>query len=135
MDIHFHDRIPGGLAMNQSRFIPLVMRYLVGFLAALALSVLSYLVVTSQVLPTSHMVMAVLLLLAVIQLVVQLVCFLHLSLEGRARARTMTFGFTILMMLVVVIGSLWIMKNLDYRMGMTGEAMNEYMKAQNKKGF
>ena len=121
--------------MNQSRFIPLVMRYLVGFLAALALSVLSYLVVTSQVLPTSHMVMAVLLLLAVIQLVVQLVCFLHLSLEGRARARTMTFGFTILMMLVVVIGSLWIMKNLDYRMGMTGEAMNEYMKAQNKKGF
>jgi len=39
------------------------------------------------------------------------------------------------MMLVIVIGSLWIMQNLDYRMGMSGEAMNEYMKEQNKKGF
>lgn len=121
--------------MNQARFKPLVIRYMVGFLAALALSIASYVVVTSGVLPTSHLVMAVLLLLAAIQLVVQLVCFLHLSFDGRARTRAMTFGFTILMMLVVVIGSLWIMKNLDYRMGMSGEAMNEYMKAQNKKGF
>jgi hypothetical protein len=37
--------------------------------------------------------------------------------------------------MIIVVGSLWIMKNLDYRMGMSSEAMNEYMKTQNTKGF
>ena len=79
--------------------------------------------------------MAVLLTLATVQLIVQLACFLHLGISGRSRTRTVSIVFTFLMMLVVVLGSLWIMKHLDYRMGMSGEAMNEYMKAQNKKGF
>lgn len=121
--------------MNQPRFNALALRYAVGFGAALFLSIGSYVVVTERWIVSPYATMAVLLLLASIQLVIQLVCFLHLSVNGRARGRAMTFGFTILMMLVVVIGSLWIMRNLDYRMGMSGEAMNEYMEAQNKKGF
>lgn len=121
--------------MNQLELNRLVVRYVIGFGAALCLSVAAYLVATGNWLDSAAATMAVLLVLAVVQLIVQLVCFLHLSLEGRSRNRTLSFGFTILMMLIIVVGSIWIMNNLDYRMGMSGEAMDEYMKAQNKKGF
>jgi cytochrome o ubiquinol oxidase operon protein cyoD len=121
--------------MNQPQFSQLLIRYVIGFAAALCLSVLSYLIVTKGIFASAVATMAVLLLLATIQLVVQLVCFLHLGVHGRSRSRTMTLGFTMLMMLVIVIGSLWIMRNLEYRMGMSGEAMSDYMQSQNKKGF
>jgi cytochrome o ubiquinol oxidase operon protein cyoD len=121
--------------MNNTDFNRLASKYVLGFGAALVLSVLSYLMVTGGWFASSVLTMAVLLLLATIQLVIQLVCFLHLGFGGRSRGRTLTLTFTIVMMLVIVIGSIWIMQNLDYRMGMSGDDMNHYMQAQNKKGF
>lgn len=121
--------------MNQIQFNQLVIRYVIGFAAALCLSVLSYIVVVEGWFDTPTTTMAGLLILAVIQLVIQLVCFLHLNGRGRSRGRAMTLGFTLLMMLVVVIGSIWIMNNLEYRMGLSGQEMEDYMQAQNKKGF
>lgn len=121
--------------MNKSEFMNLAIRYVIGFGAALCMSVLSYLAVTEGWSDSPHITMAVLLAFASIQLVIQLVCFLHLGVHGRSRGRSVTLGFTILMMLIIVIGSLWIMRNLDYHTGTSGDAMNEYMKAQNKKGF
>lgn len=121
--------------MKELDFTRILARYLIGFGAALILSVASYVIVTNQLVDSSTGAMGVILTLAVIQLIVQLVCFLHLGVGGRSRDRTITLSFTIIMMLVIVIGSLWIMRNLDYRMNMSGEAMNEYMQRQNKKGF
>ncbi len=120
--------------MNQAQFTPMLIRYVIGFLIALLLSVISYLVVTTGTFD-AVMTMGIILSLAVVQLIAQLIFFLHLDIKGRSATRTATFLFTVAMMLVIVIGSIWIMRNLDYRMGMSGEAMNEYMKAQNKKGF
>jgi cytochrome o ubiquinol oxidase operon protein cyoD len=121
--------------MNQTDFNQLATKYVFGFGTALVLSVLSFIIVTGGWFASSAGTMAILLLLASIQLIIQLVCFLHLGFSGRARSRTLTLSFTILMMLVIVIGSIWIMQNLDYRMGMSGEDMNHYMQTQNKKGF
>jgi len=117
-----------------SEFNRLLMRYVVGFMSALLLSVGSYLIATSGASAAART-MAIILVLAVAQLVCQLIFFLHLDIRGRSVGRTVSFIFTIIMMLVVVVGSLWIMRNLDYRMGMSPEAMNDYMQAQNKKGF
>jgi len=121
--------------MKNSDFIRLLNKYLFGFGAALALSGISFVVATGQWVTSAVGAMAILLLLASVQLVIQLVCFLHLGFDGRSRSRTLTISFTIIMMLIIVIGSLWIMRNLDYRMGMSGQDMNEYMQEQNKKGF
>lgn len=121
--------------MNEHQFIAAVRKYVLGFLLALVLSVAGYVIVTGKLITDASTVMAVLLALAVLQLIIQLVCFLHLGLGKRSGSRTVTFIFTATMMLVIVIGSLWIMKNLDYRMGMSPEAMDEYMLEQNKKGF
>lgn len=121
--------------MSRSDFNRLLGKYIFGFGAALVLSVLSFVIVTAEWVTSAVGTMAIILLLASVQLVIQLVSFLHLGFEGRSRSRTLTISFTIVMMLIIVIGSLWIMRNLDYRMGMSSSDMNDYMQEQNKKGF
>lgn len=121
--------------MNKSPLKKLVIKYVIGFVSALVLSTAAYVIVVEHWFDTGFTTMAVLLLLATVQLVIQLVCFLHLGVKDRSRTRTFTITFALVMMLVIVVGSLWVMKNLDYRMGMSSDAMNEYMIEQNKKGF
>jgi cytochrome o ubiquinol oxidase operon protein cyoD len=54
--------------------------------------------------------------LAVVQLFVQLYFFLHMGDESKPRWNLMAFLFMLLVLVIVVFGSLWIMKNLDYHM-------------------
>ena len=121
--------------MSQPRLAPLVIKYVLGFLSALILSTMAYLLVVEGWFESAATTMIVLLLLATLQLIIQLICFLHLGMSGRSRSRTFTITFTLIMMMVIVVGSLWVMRNLDYRMGTSSDAMNEYMLEQNKKGF
>jgi cytochrome o ubiquinol oxidase operon protein cyoD len=54
---------------------------------------------------------------AILQLIVQVVCFLRLNYSTeQARMNVMSFIFTIVTLAVIVGGSLWIMWSLDYRM-------------------
>lgn len=59
-------------------------------------------------------IVAVITALAVCQLAVQLVFFLHLGSESKPRWNVYSFVFMVLMVLTIVIGSIWIMYNLDY---------------------
>lgn len=54
--------------------------------------------------------------LAVIQLFVQVVCFLRLNASEEGRWELMPFLFTLFVVGVVVCGSLWIMISLNYNM-------------------
>lgn len=65
--------------------------------------------------------------LAVVQLLVQLLFFLHLGEERGPRWNLMTFLFAGLVVFIVVIGSLWIMYNLDYNMTHTPEELDRIM--------
>lgn len=123
--------------MNQNRdFKQVLSIYAIGFAAALLLSVASYLIVTEKLFGgVAWVTMFVLLILATVQLIVQLVCFLHLRVDRDPLSRTGTFIFAISTVLIIVVGSLWIMQNLDYRMHTSPEAMYEFMIEQNKKGF
>jgi len=53
--------------------------------------------------------------LAVIQMFVQLIFFLHLGKENKPRWNTLIFAFMLLVLLIVVLGTLWIMHSLDTR--------------------
>ncbi len=99
--------------------------YIVGFVLSLATTLLAYFFVVNHVWPKETLIYIVM-GIAVVQLVVQLVFFLHL---GRGnRWKLLTFWFAVLVVLVVVVGSLWIMNNLDYNMmQMSPEQMNQYM--------
>lgn len=111
-----------------------VWRYFAGFGMALALTAIAFWCVTGQA-ATGGALIAMLMLLAVAQLMVQLVFFLHVSDEARPRWNLTAFIFMAIMLLVIVLGSLWIMQNLNYNMMMSQQAMDEYMAKQRDKGF
>lgn len=100
--------------------------YVVGFVLSIITTLLAYFFVVNKLFSAETLVYVVL-AIAVVQLVVQLVFFLHL---GRGnRWKLITFLFAVLVVLIVVVGSLWIMHNLDYNMiQMTPDQMIQYMK-------
>lgn len=109
-------------------------QYYIGFIGAAILTILAYASVTLEWF-SPVVTAAFVLVLAVLQFLVQVYYFLHLRGERKPRWRNWTFVYSLIMMLVVVCGSLWVMYNLNYRMGMTGEQMEQYMLKQNEKGF
>lgn len=52
----------------------------------------------------------------VLQILIQLILFVHLGIESKPRWNLIAFLFAILIAVIVIIGSVWIMSALDYRM-------------------
>ncbi len=99
--------------------------YLLGFFASLLLTLLSFSLVVFKGVP-EHYLVHILIALAVVQAVVQLLFFLHVGEEAKPRWETIIFYFMILVVLIIVVGSLWIMYDLDQRvMTMPKDKMNE----------
>lgn len=94
--------------------------YVVGFVASTVLTLTAYtLVVTTAF--SGWTLFYVIIALAVIQLLVQVIYFLHLGREEKPRWKLITFLFSVMVVFIVVVGSLWIMNNLDYRHGHSNE--------------
>jgi cytochrome o ubiquinol oxidase operon protein cyoD len=89
--------------------------YTLGFVLSVALTLAAYFTFTNRSLP-EPMLVAVIVGLAIAQLLVQLIFFLHLGKESRPRWNLQVFMFMLLVLIIVVFGSLWIMNNLDYNM-------------------
>jgi cytochrome o ubiquinol oxidase operon protein cyoD len=89
--------------------------YVVGFILSLVLTALSFGAVMAGVLPRDMMMPAIT-VLAVIQLVVQLVFFLHLGAAPEQRNNTVVFILTTLLIAAVVGLSLWVMHNANVNM-------------------
>ncbi len=106
----------------------------IGFAGAALLTILAYVSVTLQWF-SAWVTAAFVLALAVVQFLVQVYYFLHLRGEEKPRWRNWTFIYAMIMMIIVVAGSLWVMYNLNYRMGMSGHEMEQELLRQNKKGF
>lgn len=89
--------------------------YVIGFLVSLILTLLSYIAVVYQLF-SGWMLVGLISLSAISQALVQLFLFLHLGSESKPRWNLMVFLFMALVLAIIVLGSLWIMYNLDYRM-------------------
>ena len=92
-----------------------LMSYVTGFVLSLLLTITAYVSVVNQGV-SRNMLIGVIVGLAVVQLLVQLVFFLHLGRESRPRFNLVIFLFMLLVLGILVIGSLWIMHNLNYHM-------------------
>jgi cytochrome o ubiquinol oxidase subunit IV len=102
--------------------------YVTGFVLSISLTIMAYLMVTDHTLSKWPLVVAIA-VLAFIQFLVQLVFFLHLGAEAKPRWKLSVFAFMALIVLILVVGSLWIMNNLNYRM-MTPDQTNQYLQKQ-----
>lgn len=109
--------------------------YVIGFVLAVVLTLIAYFVVVNKLLD-GFALAATLMGLAAVQFMVQLVFFLHLGQNRKSGPWTVaSFYFMIIVLVIVVLGSLWIMHNMNYNMMMTPEQMNEFMLKEAMKGF
>jgi cytochrome o ubiquinol oxidase operon protein cyoD len=88
--------------------------YVLGFLLSVLLTVGAYLVVAKHLF-TSWVLVFAIVGLGSVQALIQLVFFLHLGKESKPRWNLLVFFFMGLVVAILVIGSLWIMYNLNYR--------------------
>src|ERR1700758_83908 len=109
-------------------------KYTTGFLLSLILTLIAYSLVVSG--GMNGWLLGTLGVLAIAQMVVQLIFFLHLGDETGQRLKLWSFIGMGIILLIVVIGSLWIMQNMNYNMlHMNADEKTHYMITQHDKGF
>ncbi len=106
--------------------------YIVGYVLSLVLTLVVYLAVSRHVssghLSYSHSNLRFgILLLAVVQLFVQLFFFLHMGRESKPRYNLILLGFGGMVVFIVVVGSLWIMSHLNYHQHGNPDQTNTYI--------
>jgi cytochrome o ubiquinol oxidase operon protein cyoD len=86
--------------------------YLTGFILSIILTLIAYFAVVNHV-PNA---LIIILTLAIVQLLVQLIFFLHVT-KGSDRVwNTVVLFSTVGIVLILVLGSIWIMGHLNYNM-------------------
>jgi len=89
--------------------------YLTGFSLCLVLTMAAFALVQWKLLAGVSLYLA-LSVLALIQLLVQVICFLRLNVSEEGRWNLLPFLFTLLIIVILAGGSLWVMYNLNYNM-------------------
>jgi cytochrome o ubiquinol oxidase subunit IV len=102
--------------------------YISGYILSVVLTLAAYLAVTHHHLGSNQWIIGFICGLAIVQFLVQLIFFLHLRAETKPRWKLFVLLLMLLVVLILVIGSLWIMHNLNYRM--TPQQINTYMRNQ-----
>ncbi len=101
--------------------------YIIGFVLSLLLTTEAYILTTSHSFATGTIIIIVL-VLAIVQLLVQLFFFLHLDRMAKTPWNILMFVFMAFTVSLVIFASLWIMKNLDYGHTHPAEQTSQYLK-------
>jgi cytochrome o ubiquinol oxidase operon protein cyoD len=106
--------------------------YVIGFVLSVLLTLAAYFLVTDPAYfhASYGMIVPIILILAIIQLLVQLIFFMHLAHESGPRWKLAVLISTIGIVLIVVVGSIWIMNHLNYNMMANPAQMNAYIQSQ-----
>jgi cytochrome o ubiquinol oxidase subunit IV len=99
--------------------------YLIGYVASAILTIGAFAAAQSSAMTPSSVVAAIT-VLAIGQMLVHLIFFLHISTTPNQRTNILAFAVTLLIVLLIVGGSLWIMSHLQSNM----MPMNQLMRMQ-----
>ena len=113
-DWEYDDAAPGDEHAGGSGFSAIQV-YLLGFLLAIGLTVASFWIAGSNAV-WGPGIPAALLSLAVAQMGVHLVFFLHITSGPENTNNTLALAFGVLVVLVLVVGSVWIMAHLNHNL-------------------
>lgn len=92
-----------------------VKSYSLGFILSIIFTIIPFYVVKSTDLSNLLMIL-IISVSAIIQLFIQLFFFMHINMEKKPRYNNGSLLFTIFTTLIFVIGTIWIMFSLSYRM-------------------
>ena len=126
MSMH-HDRAPGvGATLTEAEQLAGVLVYTIGLGLAVILTATSFWVANTSVLwgPGIHLGLAV---LAIAQMGVHLVFFLHITTAPDNTNNVLALAFGVLIVILVIAGSLWIMDNLSSNLMPPTELMDLHM--------
>jgi cytochrome o ubiquinol oxidase operon protein cyoD len=90
--------------------------YLVGFLLSVVLTAIPFWLVMTGVLQDSQTTAVIIIALAVVQILVHTVCFLHVNTRSEGGWTLLAYAFAAVIVLIVIAGSLWIMFHLNTNM-------------------
>ena len=90
--------------------------YSLGFILSVVLTAASFAAVMVPGVVPHDLLVPVLIVLAVVQMFVHVYFFLHLSAAPDQRWNVNAFAFAVMTVIILVIGSLWIMSNVNYNM-------------------
>ena len=93
-----------------------VKSYLIGFVLAAILTIIPFWVVMSGGLSSTFATAMVILVSGLLQLLVHLVFFLHLDRSSESRWNVNAAAFTVVVIGIIVIGTLWVMHNMNVHM-------------------
>ena len=121
-DHHVHDAAPGeGGDFGEYSVLEAVRNYVIGFVLAAVLTVASFWVASGTALLYGPGVLMGLAALAVAQMGVHLVFFLHITTGPDNTNNALALAFGALIVGLVIAGSVWIMYHLNGRMMLPGE--------------
>ena len=108
-----------------------VRSYTIGFILSVLITILAYIPVvihqnSNHASLPHEIVIPLVICLAVLQLFIQLIFFLHLGHESGPRWKLGILVSTVSIILMVILGSLWIMYHLNYNM-MHSKSVEEFI--------
>jgi cytochrome o ubiquinol oxidase subunit IV len=90
--------------------------YLIGFLLSVVLTAIPFWLVMTGVLQDTRVTAILIIALAVVQILVHTVYFLHVNTRSEGGWTLLAYAFAAVIILIVIAGSLWIMYHLNTNM-------------------
>ncbi|WBU57292.1 cytochrome o ubiquinol oxidase subunit IV [Paracoccus sediminicola] len=90
--------------------------YVTGFILAVILTVIPFAVVMSGGAGSTQTTAIIILVCAVAQMVVHMIYFLHMSPKAENGWTLVSLVFTIILLIIAVVGTVWVMYNMDANM-------------------
>jgi cytochrome o ubiquinol oxidase subunit IV len=90
--------------------------YLTGFALSVVLTAIPFWLVMGEVIQDSTITSLVLLAFAAVQVVVHMVYFLHMNAKSEGGWNLLALVFTVVLVVIVLAGSLWVMHHLNTNM-------------------
>ena len=111
-DEHGH----GGTGHDQAPAHGTLRSYLIGFGLSVVLTAIPFWLVMTGVLPSRQATAAVVVVMAFVQIVVHMIYFLHMDSKSQGGWTMMALIFTIMVLVIVLSGSIWVMYHLTSNM-------------------
>lgn len=89
--------------------------YVIGFSLSIILTIIPFALIMNHAMTRSAVVITII-LFAITQIIVHLVCFLHLKLSSDQSWNWLAFIYTLILLIALVGGSTWIIYNLNHNM-------------------
>jgi cytochrome o ubiquinol oxidase operon protein cyoD len=91
--------------------------YITGFVLSIILTLVPYILVTKHIV-NGFTLVTIIVAFAFVQLLVQMLFFLHMKEESKPRLNLLVFISFFGVIVIVVVASIWIMQHLNYNMNL-----------------